>query len=86
MYVCLCKAVSDREVKAAIADGAGTVDEVGEACGAGTGCGACRPMIHDMLEAEGLAACGRECAPCADCPPSRIPLALRHNGDSREAA
>jgi len=71
VYVCLCKAASDKDVKAAITDGARTVDEVGEACGAGTGCGACRPMIHEMLE------CGHESDRCADCPGPRIPVALR---------
>lgn len=75
MYVCLCKAVSDRDVKASIDDGARTVDEVGEACGAGTGCGACRPMIHEMLEASGLS-CSME-SRCSDCPASGIPVALR---------
>jgi bacterioferritin-associated ferredoxin len=86
VYVCLCRAASDRDVEAAIDDGARTVDEVGEACGAGTGCGACRPMIHEMLEASGLSTCVRESGRCADCPATRIPVALRHNGDSREAA
>lgn len=76
MYVCLCKAASDKDVKAAIADGARTVDEVGDMCGAGTGCGACRPMIHEMLEAEGLS-CARQSGRCADCPGPRIPVALR---------
>ena len=85
MYVCLCKIASDTDVKSAIDDGARTVDEVGEACGAGTGCGACRPMIHEMLEAAGLP-CALQSGSCSDCPASRIPVALRHNGDSREAA
>ncbi len=79
MYVCLCKAASDRDVKTAIADGARSVDEVGEACGAGTGCGACRPMIHEMLEASGQS-CAMESSRCADCPGSRIPVALRPTG------
>jgi bacterioferritin-associated ferredoxin len=77
VYVCLCKAASDKDVKAAIADGADTVDAVGETCGAGTGCGACRPMIHEMLEAAGAAECARESGRCADCPGPRIPVALR---------
>lgn len=76
MYVCLCKVASDKDVKAAIDDGARTVDQVGEVCGAGTGCGACRPMIHEMLEASGLS-CSRESGRCADCPAAGIPVALR---------
>jgi len=85
VYVCLCKVASDKDVKAAISEGARTVDQVGEACGAGTGCGACRPMIHEMLESAGLS-CTLESGRCSDCPASRIPVALRRTGDSREAA
>jgi bacterioferritin-associated ferredoxin len=87
MYVCLCKIATDKDVSAAISEGARTVEEVGEACGAGTGCGACRPMIHEMLEASGLR-CAIESGSCSDCPASRIPVALPvgSNGDSREAA
>jgi bacterioferritin-associated ferredoxin len=50
MFVCLCRGVCDREVRAAIVGGAKSCDEVGDACGAGTGCGACRPMIRNMLD------------------------------------
>ena len=74
VYVCLCKAASDTAVKTAIAEGARTVEEVGDACGAGTGCGACRPMIHEMLEVAGVG-CARQRRACADCPAPRIPVA-----------
>jgi len=49
VYVCLCRAVSDRKVRKAISHGATTVEEVGGACGAGTGCGGCRPEIEALL-------------------------------------
>ena len=42
--------VSEREVAACIRAGARTVDEVGEACEAGTGCGSCRGGIEVMLD------------------------------------
>ena len=51
MLVCLCKGVSDKKVRAVIADGAQTTEAIGQACGAGTGCGACVPMLEGMLEA-----------------------------------
>ena len=41
MYVCICAGVPDVEVRSCIARGARTVEEVGDACGAGTGCGSC---------------------------------------------
>ena len=75
MYVCLCKVATDTDVKSAIADGARTVEDVGDACGAGTGCGACRPQIHEMLELAGVG-CARNRSACADCPAPRIPVAL----------
>ncbi len=55
MYVCVCRAVTDVQVKAAIQNGAETVACVTRACRAGGDCGACRGMIEDMIED---AACG----------------------------
>jgi len=49
MVVCLCHAVSDRAVRAAIAAGARTVKDVAEMCGAGTDCGACCPMLAQLV-------------------------------------
>lgn len=50
MYVCLCKGVTDRAVRACIRAGAVSVHEVGKGCGAGTDCGACRSMIDELIE------------------------------------
>lgn len=50
VFVCLCKAVRDGTIVAAIDDGAKTLDQVAEACGAGSVCGTCRPLIADLLE------------------------------------
>lgn len=50
MYVCICRAVTEREVKAVIEGGARTVDAVTQACRAGDDCGACLGCIEDMLE------------------------------------
>jgi bacterioferritin-associated ferredoxin len=49
MIVCICRRVSDRTVRAAIADGATTVGDVASACGAGSGCGACCEQIAEMI-------------------------------------
>ena len=52
---------SERTVRAAIHGGARSVAEVERACGAGSGCGACRPDVASLIEAErGVA--------CPDCP------------------
>jgi bacterioferritin-associated ferredoxin len=49
MYACLCRAVSERKVRAAVAGGASTVAQVRAACGAGTGCGGCLPSLRRLL-------------------------------------
>ncbi len=49
MIVCLCTNVSERELVETITAGASTVKEVGRRCGAGTGCGACKPLIRECL-------------------------------------
>jgi bacterioferritin-associated ferredoxin len=45
MIVCVCRGVSDRAIRAAVAGGAKSIDEIADACRAGDGCGAC----HDEL-------------------------------------
>ena len=49
MYVCICARVRESEVRAAIARGARDEYDVGEACGAGTGCGTCVERISGLL-------------------------------------
>jgi bacterioferritin-associated ferredoxin len=39
MYVCHCRGVTDRTINAAIASGAGTVEQIARRCGAGADCG-----------------------------------------------
>ncbi len=64
MYVCVCLAVTEAEVEAAIAGGAQTRACVTRACGAGGDCGACHGMIEekieDHLEANAVQAGDRE--------------------------
>ncbi|ONI84587.1 (2Fe-2S)-binding protein [Saccharothrix sp. ALI-22-I] len=52
MYVCICAAVSDTQVRACIRNGARTVEEIGERCQAGTGCGTCLDHLDGMLEQD----------------------------------
>lgn len=49
MYVCLCQAVTQAELDGVILAGARDLDAVGEACGAGTSCGGCRPVLQELL-------------------------------------
>jgi bacterioferritin-associated ferredoxin len=50
MYVCICRAVTEQEVRAAIEGGARTVDAVTSSCCAGDDCGACHDTIEDLIE------------------------------------
>ena len=50
MYVCVCLAVSDKDVREAIESGCTSRHEVTRACGAGGDCGACHGMIENMIE------------------------------------
>jgi bacterioferritin-associated ferredoxin len=60
MYVCICEAVTDDQIRFAVTCGARTIEDVGEACAAGTGCGSCHDEIDVFLLAvkrsSGLAA------------------------------
>lgn len=66
MIVCQCRAVSDRAVEAAVADGARTVSAVCRTTGAAQDCGSCiftvKALVCDhharesaLLEVEGAA-------------------------------
>ena len=63
MYVCICAAVTDRQVRAAVADGADTLDQLTFRLGVGAGCGCCRETAQQMLAET----CGRHCPHAAEC-------------------
>jgi len=49
MYVCICKAITDSQVRAATRDGACTLDELRDGLGVATGCGQCAVTVCEML-------------------------------------
>lgn len=53
MYVCNCKAVTEREIRQAVELGAGSLADLKEALGVATGCGKCashaRSVLRDAL-------------------------------------
>ena len=61
MVVCSCRAVNDRTIRAAIADGARTVDDLTDRCSAASRCRGCGPELERLL-AEHAAACGAPAA------------------------
>jgi bacterioferritin-associated ferredoxin len=55
VVVCHCEVVTDADVRAVIASGAGDVDQVTDRCGAAGRCGGCLPAVEDLLEEAALA-------------------------------
>jgi bacterioferritin-associated ferredoxin len=54
VIVCFCRGLSESDLRAVVAAGASTVDDVSNACGAATDCGACRLVVVDVVaEASG---------------------------------
>jgi bacterioferritin-associated ferredoxin len=49
MYVCVCNAVTDREIRAAADLGARTMDDLRETLGVATCCRRCEPCAQNLL-------------------------------------
>ena len=55
MLVCHCHALTDRDIRRAVrATGACNVAEVGDHCGAATGCGGCHDLVAEIVQSEKL--------------------------------
>jgi bacterioferritin-associated ferredoxin len=64
MYICVCRAVTDRQLKSAIEGGACTRKELADCLGVGRVCGKCNADVKAMLDGAG---CSRasECSASA---------------------
>lgn len=51
MYICVCKAVTDRQIEQAVREGACSLRDLTRECGLGTGCGKCVPAAREVLGA-----------------------------------
>ncbi len=49
MYVCVCKAVTDTQIKRAMSQGACSRRELFKCLGVGGDCGKCNPHIRELL-------------------------------------
>ena len=52
MYVCLCNAVSDKQIKKAISEGASSVEEVQQVSNVGKNCGTCIFAVKEIIDRE----------------------------------
>jgi len=53
MFVCVCHAITDRDIHEAV-DAAGIehVDQLEALCGAGSSCGTCRHSAQELIESH----------------------------------
>jgi bacterioferritin-associated ferredoxin len=49
MYVCLCKGITDTQIRAAIQDGANSFKDVRNALGVASQCGKCGILTREIL-------------------------------------
>lgn len=56
MYICICNAITDRQIKEAVAQGATTLADLQFDLGVATGCGRCAESAMELLP-QPLVAC-----------------------------
>jgi len=49
MYICLCNAITERDVRECAKRGCCSLDELSTELGVGTGCGRCRAAAKEIL-------------------------------------
>jgi len=52
MIICHCNGISDRTIRRSIRNGATTLGELRQICGAGDCCGTCTPALRSLLKTE----------------------------------
>ncbi len=50
MYVCICKSVTDKQIRRAAAKGVDNLYELRESLGVAAGCGACASHAQEILQ------------------------------------
>jgi len=60
MFMCLCYSVSNHEIKTLVQDGASTVEDIQQHCGAGMGCGCCLEALQCLIEKENATVLAQE--------------------------
>ncbi len=68
MYVCVCKGVTDGQIRQAVREGASTMRELSARLGVATGCGRCASHARIVLD-ESLDNAVRKASRCVSCAP-----------------
>ena len=53
MYVCICNGITDKQIRAAVARGVGSLEELQEELGVASQCGSCAEHALTMLSDPG---------------------------------
>ena len=54
MYVCICNAVTDHQIKESVAAGASSMTDLQDQLGVGTCCGCCTDLVGSFLSAAAV--------------------------------
>ncbi len=54
MYVCICNAVTEKEIQVAINNGANSLEDLKQELQVGNSCGSCKSCAKDMLNKSTL--------------------------------
>lgn len=65
MYVCVCQAVTERQVRQAVQDGMHSMRALREHLGVASECGKCASCAHGII---------KECRGCANCEDAEVCL------------
>ena len=58
MYICICKSVTDKQIRRAAAKGVDNLYELRESLGVGAGCGSCLSHAQEILQ-ESATSCAQ---------------------------
>jgi bacterioferritin-associated ferredoxin len=65
MYICLCNAITERQIIRAAEEGARSAQDLAQDLGVGSGCGRCVSCAKALLfETVARMACGGDCSTC----------------------
>lgn len=61
MYVCICKAVTEDQIRKAMAHGATTLKDLNRVLGVAGGCGSCATCAKEVLKTSAAEEASRHC-------------------------
>ena len=57
MYICVCRAVTDSQIKTAINNGMNTHKALNQCLGVGSGCGKCNRHVRELVNKNSVPIC-----------------------------